>query len=280
MYKVIIILIVLWIALILPAQTSFTILYVANINGTLENCGCGKEPLGGVDRLMTVIEQSREKYQDLLVLSGGDYFNSYSFLPLNTAMLGALRLLHFDLFVPGDQEFVENEQFTAQIQALLGKSWFASNTGQSRPAIRTFNFTSQRINIIAYLSPACFSFIPKPDYLQLDKILPVLPEKDIHTFNCMICHGTLAEANDLARQYPQLDLILLGHEQYPSSRLIGNTTVLGSGRDGECVALLQVKRSSAGWEIDQTRINLTESIPVHEQMSLLVKQYKQKFNIK
>jgi 2',3'-cyclic-nucleotide 2'-phosphodiesterase (5'-nucleotidase family) len=280
MYKIIIMLILLLIPLMLPAQNSFSILYIANINATLENCGCGKEPLGGVDRLMTVIKQSREKYHDLLVLSGGDYFNSYSFLSLNTAMLEALQLLQFDLFVPGDQEFVENEQFADRVRTVLGKTWFTSNTGKSKSAVRTFNFSSLRINITAYLSPASFTFIPKPDYLILSRIHPVLPEGDAHIFNCMIFHGSLAEASALARQYPELDLILLGHEQYPSAQSIGHTTILGSGRDGECVVLLQVKRTGTGWCIDRTRIDLTESIPVDAQMSLLVTQYKQKTNIK
>jgi 2',3'-cyclic-nucleotide 2'-phosphodiesterase (5'-nucleotidase family) len=283
MYKVIIILSVLLIPLILPAQASFSILYVANINGTLENCGCGKDPLGGVDRLMTVVEQCREKYKNILVLNGGDYFNSYSFLSLNTTMLETLRLLQFDLFVPGDQEFVENEQFNTQLRNLLGKTWFASNIGKNKSAIRTFDFSPLRINITAYLSPASFSFIPRPGYLVLNKILPSLPDEDTEGlktegFNCMIYHGSLAEACALARQYPELDLILLGHEQNPAVQLIGNTTVLGSGRDGECVFLLQVKRSGGtSWVIDQTRINLTESIPAHAKMSLLIKQYKQKF---
>jgi hypothetical protein len=279
--QIIFIFIILCFPAALPAQTSFSILYVANINGTLENCGCGKQPSGGVDRLKTVIEQCREKYPDLLVLNGGDYLNSYSFLALNGTMLAALRLLKFDLFVPGDQEYVEGAGFNSRLRSILGKAWFVSNAGKSGSAVRTFKFSKLRLNLSAYLSPNCFSFIAQPAYLVLNEFQPVFPEENApaSAFNCLIVHGSLPEAIALAVRYPRYDLILLGHEQYPVSELTGRTRIIGVGKDGEAVILVQVTKSGSGWEIGQTRIELNSSIPAHQEMSSLIKQFKPKFNM-
>jgi 2',3'-cyclic-nucleotide 2'-phosphodiesterase (5'-nucleotidase family) len=278
MYKLIVALLILQFPLMLEAQNGFSILYVANINGTLENCKCGKQPLGGVDRLKTVIEQCRQRYHNLLVFNGGDYFNSYSFLALDNALLQALPLLHFDLFVPGDQEFVEGESFSISIRKAVGTSWFLSNAVKPAPNIKTFKNLGQQMNVLTYLSPNCFSFIKRPEYLTLNPAVPLLPDTNPDAFNLIIYHGSWDEACTLARHCPKLDLILMSHEQIAYTDSIGHTVIIGAGRDAEFAVLLQIGKSGRQWKIDCSRIALTESIPVDGEISSLIKTYKNSIN--
>jgi len=277
-YIVVKVFLIFFFPVLLSAQDKFAILFVANINGTLENCGCGQHPLGGVDRCKTVIEQCRQNYPDLLVINGGDYFNSYSFLALNSTLLKALPLLHFDLLVPGDQEFVEGKQFISKIRTIMGQSWFLSNTEQAAPKMKSLYFLKQQINVYAYLSPNCFSFIHQPKDLVLNSIRPDFPDDNPDSFNLIVYHGSREEAYELARTNPQIALILLGHDQYSYADSIGHTLLVGAGRDAEFVVLLRIGRSGSEWKIKQEHINLTETIPADKDISALITSFKSNIN--
>jgi len=258
-----------------PAQNSFSILYVANINGTLENCRCGKEPLGGVDRLKSIIDQCRKTRPDLLVISGGDYFNPYSFLHLNRTMLRVLDLLKFDLFVPGDQEFSEGDLFTIQIHASLGNAWFLSNDQTTQNDGKTGWAHKYPITIYSYLSPACFTFIAKPANLVLDPEVEKFSDHGPGTFDVVVYHGFLEDAITVARNYRGIELILLGHDQYPDTRIVDGTIITGAGRDAEFVVLLDITLSGKKWNIEQEKIYLNASVTADEEVASLIRTYKQ-----
>ena len=49
----------------------FYLIYTSNVNGAIENCGCGSEPLGGLNRVNTVIKQFKQDHDNVFVVDGG-----------------------------------------------------------------------------------------------------------------------------------------------------------------------------------------------------------------
>ena len=89
------------------------IIYTSNINGTIENCGCGSDPLGGIDRVKSFIDKFETENKNIYIIDGGDYFNSYPYPTLNDAMSNALFLINYDCIVPGSGG--KDSTFTAHI---------------------------------------------------------------------------------------------------------------------------------------------------------------------
>lgn len=257
-----------------PAQNSFKILFFANVNGTLENCNCGKEPLGGVDRLKTVLDQNREKYPDLLIISGGDYFNPYSFYRLNITMLEILNSLKIDLFIPGDQEYIEGNLFTSHIQNTVHDSWFLSNDLKTGKVVHSLSYQDHPVRVYSYLSSSCFSFIPEPENLMLAGSGFKIDANRKESFDIVVFHGYLNEALALAETNPGIELVLLGHDQYSDTMVQQGTTIMGAGRDAEYVVLLEVTREDTAWQIGQEKIYLNSAVPADVEVTSWIREYK------
>jgi len=55
-----------------PPPRTVTILYLADLGGTLEPCGCSRDQRGGLPRLAAAVERVRRERPDALLVGGGD----------------------------------------------------------------------------------------------------------------------------------------------------------------------------------------------------------------
>jgi len=55
-----------------PSPRTVTILYLADLGGTLEPCGCSRDQRGGLPRLAAAVERVRRERPDALLVGGGD----------------------------------------------------------------------------------------------------------------------------------------------------------------------------------------------------------------
>ncbi len=62
------------VAHVAPARTVFTILHASNRQGTLEPCGCEKNPFGGIDREKNAVERFRSEGNALFYVDAGNTF--------------------------------------------------------------------------------------------------------------------------------------------------------------------------------------------------------------
>jgi 2',3'-cyclic-nucleotide 2'-phosphodiesterase (5'-nucleotidase family) len=257
----------------------FFILYSANINGTIQDCNCGKDPLGGIARIKTYIDHFREKNPNTLVIDGGDYFNSYPFIELNKAMLRALSLINYDIFVPGDQEFSEGDQFYYQIVNVLGEKLLISNQHTCGTNNRTFIFDKHSVHVQSYLSADAFSFIKVPHNLNL---LPFSYIKDasVNGCNIVIFHGSLADAQHAAAENEWLDLILLAHDQYKNVKYISNVPIVGAGRDSEFIVNIAVSKLSNKWDFSISTQNIDQSFEEDREILSFIEEYHATINQK
>ena len=81
------------------------IVFSANTNGQLLDCGCDSGVAGGLPRRFTEIKKLRQKYEDLLLIDGGDFFGTTDRQLQNVTLIDAYQRFNYDVIAIGDQEY-------------------------------------------------------------------------------------------------------------------------------------------------------------------------------
>ena len=252
------------------------ILYTSNTNGMIENCGCGADPLGGIARVKSFIDQFREKYRHVFVLDGGDYFNSYPFPELNEAMYSALLLSQYDCIVPGDQAFVEGDEFFSKYVSALGDKLILTNTNSGFDSEMIKKYGSYQIKIYGYLSPYIFDFIKKPQNPKLINFVDAKPEpQENKDFQIAVIHGYLSNAEQFAVENSSVKLILLSHDQRQGIWEKNQATIIGNGKDSEYISVIKLTPGST-WKISVEQHKIHQDLPEDAQIVNVIEQYKNK----
>ena len=252
------------------------IAFTANINGALQNCNCGPEPLGGIDRLKTFLDEFKRTNKHSLIIDGGDMLNSYPYPDLNNAVVQAIELLPYDIIVPGDQEFIENKAFTRSFFNTFKAKILLSNSDMIGHGQRLFKFPGISISVSAILAPEVFTFIAKPDTLALRSVeFQKGHEEASGVFRILVYHGRLKDLVPLITDNT-VDLVLLAHEQLSEITEIHGIEVIGLSRDAESVAVIHLMNNSGKVvaNVDYHAINL--ELPSDQAITDLIGKFKVK----
>jgi len=252
----------------------FYVIYTANINGMIENCGCGADPLGGLSRVKSFIDRFRKDHSNVLVIDGGDYFNSYPYPKLNEAMYTSLLLLQYDCLVPGDQAFVEGDTFFSKYASTLKDKIIVTNADSKFKTQITKKMGSDEIQIFGYLSPYIFEFIQKPEQLNLLNFVNAKPgtEKK-NQFQIAVIHGYLSNAEQFAVENPAVDLVFLAHDQRMGTWKKNQATVVGNGKDSEYISIVKVDHGR-DWNISIEQKKISEDLSEDDQIVKIVEDFK------
>ncbi len=255
------------------------IIYTSNINGALQNCGCGVDPPGGIGRVKSIVDQLRSKHQRVILIDGGDFFNSYPFPLLDEAMLKALEVLEYDLFIPGDQEFVEGSAFYKRLQTILGKRLLISNNGAGNLQSFSIYLGSDNVRIHGLLSPKVFDFIEVPAILNLqDPSNMILRSKTPRDLNVVVMHGYLGEAQQFARVNQSIDLILLAHDQLKGIWDENGPLIVGNGKDSEFLSIIEA-RFEKKWHFKVDQLRISETIPEDDHILKIIREFNHDLEI-
>lgn len=254
----------------------FYIIYTSNVNGSIENCGCGSDPLGGLNRVKSVIEKFKEEHENVLVVDGGDFFNSYPYPSLNDAMYKALRLINYDCVVPGDQEMVEGSEFFSTYISELKQKVVLSNSGIEYQQVFEKSFGINHLMVYGYLSPDVFDFIEKPEDLKLSIFMGEKPHKaENNLFRIAVIHGYLSNAEQFAIENSNINLILLAHDQRKGIWDKNGVIIVGNGKDSEYISVIKVTNSDK-WDLSVDQKKISEKIPEDKDIYNLIREYKSK----
>jgi len=267
-------LILLLITLTDLSAEEFYIIYTSNINGAIENCGCGEEPLGGLGRVKSVIDKFKKENRNVFLIDGGDYFNSYPYRSLNEAMYKALILMDYDCIVPGDQEFVEDKIFFSTYALNFKDKILLSNGGSEYNRKFETTFGLNRVTIYGYLFPNAFDFIEKPDYLSLSNVVNNKRErKTDDEFKIVIIHSYFNTAEQFYYENTSVDLILLAHDQQRGVWHKDKSIIIANGKDSEYISIIKIEKGSP-WDITVNQQKISEELPEDGQISNLIDDIK------
>jgi len=109
--------------------------------------------------LKSFIDDFRKNHSQTFVIDGGDFFNSYPFPELNTAMLNAIPHMNYDIMLPGENVFYESEKFINEyLKTFVGKARkkaLDNLTSREREIVQLVaeRKTTREIATILFISP-------------------------------------------------------------------------------------------------------------------------------
>ena len=242
------------------------ILYTANINATFDDCNCGNNPLGGINRIKTYFDEFRNNNKNTLYIDGGNFFNSYKYPELNRSALNALTLLQYDLITPGFHIFSEDKDFFNY------NSVINSNIIHKIESFKDFNFNGIKIRFFAFLSPKLFKYSEKPDWLELNTEINNI-EYLQDGINILIFNGYKTDAENFLKQHNNFDILLLSYDQQKGIWKHNNTSIIGGGHDAESIALVEIYNVDSKRNIDLKYVDMDESIKPSNQINQIFKNY-------
>jgi len=236
------------------------ILYWANLNGNLENCGCGDNPLGGLDLAASVIREKRRNNPDLLFIDGGNFGNPYSFPSHNQRMELVYNQLSPDIITPGYQDFIDRPLGFTILGAGDKSRLLSSNYKLRKNAYISSlekNNRGQKVKIYSVLAQSQFEQASD----QIEKAHTDVFQKDYQIKSgddllIVVFQGWKSEMDDFRNRYPEVDCILWSFAQSDIIQTTEKPFVIGGRSDGEYLLDLRLNENYLRAEVISIDLNL------------------------
>ncbi|RMH91084.1 MAG: bifunctional metallophosphatase/5'-nucleotidase [Calditrichaeota bacterium] len=248
------------------------LVYTANLNGALDDCRCGGEVVGGVTRILALVDSLRRKYPHFLLVDAGDFLSSYRFPAVHRAMLKLLTKARYQALNVGDQEFVEGTDFLVSAAEGRGLPLVAANLHWQTsppagiPPYRVWKSGGLRVAVLGVVATEAFDFIHPRD-IRVNDIARTINRwyREITSatdLQILLFHGTPLQAEALIKATPWVDVVVVGHNQQRYARQVGNALMVETGTDGEYVGHVKIWATGNRWRMENEFIPITRSLPV------------------
>ncbi len=247
-----------------PALKHITLLHISDTHAQLEThpeLMPGESPelpmMGGYARLKTAIDQERRAASGAsFLVDGGDTFQGTAEAAWSKgeAVVAPLNALGLDLFVPGNWEVAYG---TAQFQKLMGElqapvsayNFQETRSGKRlfKPAV-TLERGGARVSFIGITDVT--TSLRQPQAVGIDtthleglrEFVAGLRQSEHPDLVVAVTHTGLSISRELARQIPELDVVLSGHthERTLEPILEGKVLVVEPGSMGSFLGRLEV----------------------------------------
>ena len=195
------------------------------------------------------------------MLLAGDFLSSSvaSTVFKGEQMIAALNASGLDVATLGNHEFDFGIEILLQRMSEARFSWVVSNvidteTGQPIGGASPYlvrQFGSLRVGIIGLcLSAEEGMARDKLERVRIDdpfeaaaRYLPMLKNEKVDAI-IALTHLTYAEDRALAEKFPDIDVIIGGHEHFPITAVVGRTLISKAGSDAKFVARIDLARSA------------------------------------
>jgi 5'-nucleotidase len=239
------------------ASSPLTILQINDVYSTVPIDG-----RGGLARVATIKRTLQAAGRTPLLIIAGDFLSPSvaSSVFKGEQMVAALNAAGLDLATLGNHEFDFGVDLLIQRMREARWQWVVSNvidtdTGQPLGGAAPYvikTFGTMKVGFIglclntAEISPQKLTHIRLID--PLEAAATYLPQLEREGANVIVAitHLTFAEDRALAERFPQIDLIVGGHEHYPITSTVNRTFISKAGSDARSVARVDVNRRPAG----------------------------------
>ena len=86
----------------------------------------------------------------------------------------------------------------------------------------------------------------------------------------------MSDLNILLEKYPQIDLVLAAHDQVKGTIEIAGRKIVGTGRDGEVIAIIVLDEKVDGYDVQIEYQEIGLSFSADPQIGELIVEYKNK----
>jgi 5'-nucleotidase len=233
--------------------------------------------VGGLARVATVKKKLAATGRAPLLMIAGDFLSSSvaSTVFKGEQMVAALNAAGLDVATLGNHEFDFGIDVLLQRMTEAKWQWVVSNVidretgkpiGNAAPyLVRTVG--TQKIGIIGLciagegLTRDKLARVALLDPIEAAaKYLPELKRERVDII-VALTHLSYGEDRELAERFPEIDVIVGGHEHYPITSIVGRTLISKAGSEARYVARVDVTRRSDHVERFYELIPVTSAIP-------------------
>ena len=239
------------------AAPPLTILQINDVYSTVPIGGAG-----GLARVATLKQQMAADGRTPWLVLAGDFLSSSvaSTVFKGEQMIAALNAAGLDMATLGNHEFDFGFDILQERMAEARWQWVVSNVvdaqtgrpiGGAAPfLVRTFGTLK-----VGFIGLCLTNDSISPDKLERIRLidpseaaamyLPILKAQQVDVI-VALTHLTMAEDRVLAERFPEIDLIVGGHEHEPIAAIEGRTFISKAGSDAKFVARIDITRRSTG----------------------------------
>ena len=254
------------------AAAALTILQLNDVYSTVP-----VDDAGGLARVATLKQRLTRDGVAPLMLLAGDFLSSSvaSTIFKGEQMIAALNAAGLDVATLGNHEFDFGAEILLKRMAEAKWQWVVANAvdrrtgkpvGGAEPyVVRTFG--SLRVAILGLCSTEGFVGDRLPEIQISDPLraaaryLPIIRRERVDAI-VALTHLTFEEDRTLAERFPEIDLIVGGHEHFPITATVNRTLISKAGSDAKFVARIDLVRR-AGRPVDRfyELIPITSALP-------------------
>ncbi len=275
---------------------NLTLLISGEELGYLEPCGCAEGQLGGFPRRDSVIQQLAVKGKTLVPIANGDLIDDASRQSELKAEIGfvALKEMGYAAYNVGERDLLLGIDLLKHLQDTSGIPFLSANLfhGENRVfqpfVLHTVNLQDNQIQvaIIGILSQSFEVHVENAGAdLRLENPVAVLTDlvdslEETADLIVLLTHADLAESKRLAAAFPQIDVVVSGHEGEELQEepvFVKETVLLNTGTKGKVVGQLDIRWSDdrTGPDYEFQALSLSEHLPDSPRMIELLTLYQQ-----
>lgn len=237
-----------------PAETRAMVVYSGVSHGTMAACGCENNPAGGLMKELTVIDHLRELRIPMVVVHPGDLF-PFEKKPMKLPYLcQSAALLRYDAICVGEQEMIEGLDRFRKMVADFRLPYISANLadpeGQAvAPPMVIRDIAGIRVAVVAVFGDQDYLFMDDAfkDHVIVAPVAETLTRtlRDLKRqvdFIVLLSHQDKYLDRELAQAFPEVDLIVGGHDQamLRTPLRVGHTLLVNAGVLGEQVGVVHL----------------------------------------
>ncbi|HHT9145489.1 MAG TPA: multiheme c-type cytochrome [Candidatus Wunengus sp. YC61] len=277
------------------SSESLLIVFSGEETGNLEPCGCYEGQIGGILRRYTFIDSFRKNKDVILPVSLGD-------LPKTVGRQDEIKMEIFCRAI-GEMGYILHNLGEKDIE--IGPQLLNYLSHTSKTVLLSSNVqlvASFPVKINQYVLKECFvsghilkiaflgilsksllnnsilEYINVKDPVQALKPLVKQLQEKVNLI-VLLSHAPLAESIEIAKYFPEVGLIITGHnveEPIDSITYINNTPIVSSGTEGKYIGIAKYSVNNAVMEIKSVGvIPLDNKYKDSQEMISLLKEYQQ-----
>lgn len=272
-------------------RNRLTILYTGETKGNLEPCGCVEHQIGGLPRRDSLIRSWGLDPARTLILDNGNLTVDYgrqNELKFQIA-LDAMGQMNYTALNIGEGDLNLGVDYLKQMKGIAKFPFLSANlfTQKGRQLFTPFllkTVDSIRVAVIGLLSKDFAGQVAeinpgikvKAPNTVLASLLPDLKKKA--AFIILLFHGKEAQAEELAKLFPAIDVIISGNkaeEPIETPIKVGKTLILTTGQEGKYLGRIDLSLDQSGKVKDaQLQVTaLSEKIPDSPRIASLLETY-------
>jgi 2',3'-cyclic-nucleotide 2'-phosphodiesterase (5'-nucleotidase family) len=249
------------------------ILFTNSSNGVIENCYCPDAKLGGLEKRAYFIQEYKKQNPDALLIDNGDNFIEYLGPGFDKVIAATMKMLEYDVINLGDQDVAYATEEYLDLEALIRVPGEAIKLRKG----------AVKYSIFPLLHPGTTRFYP--DFIFMEYGIEDYEEQIeawlnrayvIDSFKILLSHAGLDQDKELAKAYPEIDLIVGGHSQtvVDTPFIVAEVPIVQAGGYAGYVGEIRFSKTPEGYVINAYQLHaLPPEAPNHPDVLKLIDQH-------